>query len=199
MKPFDPVTLAALGQRAASLRLMLRFDLPEGVYGFWTGLENFIYEGVTYVGSGSLITVDDLSGADDPTVAPIVLRLSSVPNSSLTPDVLGHIFDYQWHQKPATLYQAYFNPQTHALIMIERITRRRIDTIEMEETVGGQTQLIATLQPVTFDNPGRGFLLYGDGHQRLINSDDGFFSFAATAGEQTIEWGPQTPPSTGGT
>lgn len=194
MKQFDPATLAALSQRAASLRLLLRFDLPEGTFGFWTGIEPIVYESVTYVGSGSLITIDDLSGADDPTVVPIVVRLTSIPNSALTPDVLGNIFAYNWHQAPAVLYQAYFNPDTRALIMVERITRRRIDTIEMEETAGGQAQLIATLQPVNFDNPGRGFMLYGDGHQRLIAPTDGFFSFAANAGEQTIEWGRVTTP-----
>ena len=67
------------------------------------------------------------------------------------------------------LSHAYFNPDTRALIMVERITRRRIDTIVMEETIGGQAQLIATLQPVNFDNPGRGYLVYGDGDQRLID------------------------------
>jgi len=120
---------------------------------------------------------------------PIVVRLTSIPNSELTPDVLGSIFGYNWHQAPAVLYQAYFNPITRALIMVERLTRRRIDTIEMEETAGGQAQLIATLQPINFDNPGRGFMVYGDGHQRLIDNTDGFFSFAATAGEQNIAWG----------
>lgn len=197
MKSFDPATLAALGERAASMRFFIRLDLPEGTFGFWSGIEPYVFEGVTYVGSGQLITVDEVSGAVDPSVQPLTVRLTSIPNSALTPDVLGHIFEYDWHQAPATLHQGYFNPQTGATIMIERITRRRIDTIEMVETVGGTAQLVATLQPINFDNPGRGFMVYGDGDQRLIESSDGFFAFAATAGEQMIDWG-RTPDPTQG-
>jgi len=189
MRNFDPATLTALGQRAASMRFFIRFDLPEGTFGFWSGIEPYVFEGVNYVGSGQLITIDEVNGAIDPSVQPLTVRLTSIPNSALTPDVLGSIFSYAWHQAPATLHQGYFNPQTGATIMIERITRRRIDTIEMVEAVGGSAQLVATLQPINFDNPGRGFMLYGDGDQRLIDSNDGFFSFAATAGEQTINWG----------
>ena len=197
MKNFDPATLAALGERAASMRLLLRFDLPEGTFGFWTGIEPFVHEGVTYVGAGSLITLDDMAAAVDPATQPLTLRLTSIPNTELTPDVLGSIFSYDWHQAPATLYQAYFNPQTGATIMVERVMRRRIDTIEMVEAVGGDAQLVATLQPINLDNPGRGFMLYGDGDQRLIESADGFFAFAATAGEQQIDWGraPKVPPA----
>ena len=41
------------------MRLMMRFDFPGNSYGFWSGIEPFVFEGVTYVGAGSLITIDD--------------------------------------------------------------------------------------------------------------------------------------------
>lgn len=189
MKNFDPATLAALGDRRAAVRMLLRFDLPEGSYGFCNDIGSIDYNGLTYVGAGRLITIDDIAGTSDLSVEPIVVHLSSIPDSALTPDVLGTIHGYQWHQAPAILYQAYFNPDTRALIMVERVARRRIDTIDHVETVGGGAELIANLQPLNLDNPGRGFMVYGDADQRLIDPDDGALSFAATAGTQTIDWG----------
>jgi hypothetical protein len=195
VKQFDATTLAALGEQQASVRVLLRLDLPEGTFGFAIGMAgNFVYESVTYVGAGRAVAIDEISGSTDFSVVPITAHLSAIPDSELTPDLLGSIFSYQWHQAPATLYNAYFNPETKALIFVERIARRRLDTLEMIETVGGPSELVAQLQPVTLDNPGRGFMVYGDADQRLIDSDDGFFAFAATAGTQTISWGrlPQT-------
>jgi hypothetical protein len=199
MKNYDPATLAALGDRRAVTRFMLRFDLPEGAYGFWSDRGKITYNGLEYVGAGSLISIEDISGASDLSVEPITVHLSSIPNTALTPGVLATIHGYQWHQAPATLYTAYFHPDTRALIMVERIARRRIDTIDDVSTVGGPAELVAKLQPLNLDNPQRGFMVYGDADQRLIDADDGWLAFAATAGTQTISWGRlPTNPTTGG-
>lgn len=189
MKPFDAATLAALGNRRASKRNMIRLDLVEGTYGFWNGSGDFTYDGVSYKGAGKYLQFAQLGGAADLSVSPIEVKLSSIPDSALTPDVLGSVFSYTWHQRPATLYDAYFHPDTGALIMVERIARRRLDVMPMKEKVGGEAVLVATLQPLNFDNPSRGFLRYNDPDQRLIDAADGFFKFAALAGSQQISWG----------
>jgi hypothetical protein len=189
MIPFDSALAASLGTRRAVKRTLLRFDLASGTYGFWTGTTPIVYESVTYVGAGQLIKIQPLSASLDASVAPIVVTLSSIPNTQLTPDVLGTIFEEQWHQQPAILSKAYFNPDTRALISVRRAARRVIDTIVMTESVDGTATLTAHLEQVVFDNPQRGSVKFGDSDQRLIDPNDAFFSFAATAGQQTIEWG----------
>lgn len=189
MIPFDATLAASLGTRRAVKRTMLRFDLGSGTYGFWTGAGPIVHESVTYVGAGRLIAVQPLTGSLDASVAPIVVTLSSIPNSHLTPDVLATIFAEQWHQQPAVLSKAYFHPDTRALLAVRRAARRVIDTVVLTRNADGTATLTASLEPVVFDNPQRGYAKYGDADQRLIDANDAFFSFAATAGMQTIEWG----------
>lgn len=189
MKPYDPATLLALGGRRASKRNLLRFDLDEGTFGFWGDSGTLTYQGVPYVGAGKYLQIDQLGGASDFSVSPIEVRLSSIPDQALTPDVLASIFTYTWHQRPAIIYDAYLDPDTRDVIMIERVARRVIDTIDMVERAGGGAELVGRLQPLNFDNPNRGFLRYSDPDQRLIDPLDGFFKFAAMVGSQTIDWG----------
>jgi hypothetical protein len=190
MIPFDTALAASLGTRRAVRRMLLRFDLGSGVYGFHSGAGPFgPYEGITYVGSGQLLRVEGQSGGLDAAVSPITVTLSSMPNSQLTPDVLATIFSEQWHQKPAVLSRAYFHPDTRALLAVRRASRRVIDTITMRDSEDGGATLVVSLEPVVFDNPRRGWSKFGDSDQRMIDPNDAFFSFAATAGTQTIEWG----------
>lgn len=189
MKPYNAATLAALGDRRASKRNLLRLDLAEGTFGFWGDSGDFTYDSVLYRGAGKYLNIKNLGGASDFSVTPIEVTLSSIPDSALTPDVLGTIHSYTWHQRPATLYDAYFVPGTRDLIMVERIARRIIDTIDMVDQVDGQAILIGKLQPLNYDNPNRGFMRYADADQRLIDPADGFFKFSAIAGTQEITWG----------
>lgn len=189
MRAFDSSALATLDAGRIATRGLLRFDLGSGSYGFWNGLGNIVYQSLTYVGAGRLISIDKIDATLDFSISPIVVRLSSVPESALTPDVLATIYAEDWHQKPAILSRAYFNPDTRALLSVERVSRRVIDRIEDESTVGGAAMLVAYLEPVTFDNPKRGFARFGDADQRLIDASDGFFAFAATAGSEQILWG----------
>jgi hypothetical protein len=189
MRPYDSATLAQMNKRRIRRRDLLRIDLPSGVYGFWAGQGAFVYEGVTYVGAGRLLRIEGFGGGLDFSAQAFHVTLSAKPNSALTPDVLATVFSEQWHQAPVTLYRAYFHPDTFALLSVERVGRRVLDQLPLAIEAAGEAKLTAFLEPVTYDNPHRGYLKFGDGDQRLIDSDDGFFSFAATAGDQPIEWG----------
>jgi hypothetical protein len=189
MRAYDSATLTQLGKKRAAMRYLLRFEFDSGIYGFWAGTGTITYQGVTYVGAGRLLDIEELGGGLDFAAQAFKVSLSSKPNSALTPDVLATVFSEAWHQKPAILYKAFFHPRTRALLSIERAARRVLDTLPLEQVAGGQAKLTAFLEPVTFDNPRRGYAKFGDADQRLIDPDDAFFSFAATAGEQPIEWG----------
>lgn len=189
MKAFNSATNASLGNRRASKRNLLRLDLAEGTFGFCGDSGDLTYEGVVYRGCGKYISINNLDGASDFSVSPIEVRLSTIPDSRLTPDVLATFNAYTWHQRPAVLYDAYIHPDTRELISVERIARRLIDTCDFLEHVGGQAVLVALLQPLNYDNTARGYMRYSDADQRLIDPDDGYFSFAAKAGTANISWG----------
>lgn len=189
MHPFDPATVTQLGKRRMRRRDLLRVDLLSGVYGFWGGTGTFSYESVTYVGAGKLLEIEGFGGSLDFSVQAFRVSLSAKPNSALTPDVLATVFSEQWHQAPVTLYRAFFNPDTFALLSVERMARRVLDQLPLTFDESGGARLTAFLEPVSYDNPNRGYAKFGDADQRLIDPDDAFFSFAATAGSQPIAWG----------
>jgi hypothetical protein len=189
VKSYDSPTLDLLASGRCAKRDMILLDFAGTLYGFWSGIGTILYQSVTYIGAGRLISIEPIDASIDLSAQPITLKLSSVPDSALTPDVLASIESYPWHQAPVVLSVAYIDPDTRSLVSVHRVSRRRLDTLEHVITAGGEAVLMGRLEPVTFDNAGRGYRMSGDADQRLLDSDDAFFSFAATAGQQTIYWG----------
>lgn len=190
MKSFDSATLALLASGRISKRDMILFELSvAGLFGFWSGLGTFTYQSVDYVGAGSLIQIDALGGQLGLAASAVTVKLSSVPNSDLTPDVLNSIEDYQWHQAPVVISRAYFNPTTSALVSVERMYRGYVDRIDHEEQVGGQKVLVGYLESKARDHLKRGYRMAGDSDQRRVDATDAGLSGVATAAIQTIYWG----------
>lgn len=189
MRIINPAALATLAAGRAVSRLLLIFDLPSGTYGFWDGIGLLTYAGRDYVGAGKLLAIDDLELSGGLAPAPVTLQLSAMPEAGLTVDVLATIEDEQYHQRPCTMSRAYFDPDTRALISVERIYRGYIDQIEHAEQVGGGAALVCSLESRSRDHTRVGHRVRGDADQRRIAADDGFFRHAATAGTQKIIWG----------
>jgi hypothetical protein len=189
MKSYDADTLTMLATGRAASRGLILFDFPSGIYGFWTGLGPLVYDTVTYIGAGSLIEVEAIGSAADLASRSIVCRLTSVPNSGLTPDTLATIENEQWHQSPVIVSRAYINPDTRALISVERVYRGYVDRIEHQDQVGGGAILAVYLESKSRDHMKRGYRMRGDADQRRVNAADEGLSHAATAGSQDIVWG----------
>ena len=174
-------------------RGMILFDLPSALYGFWTGVGPFVYAGVTYVGAGSLLEVNDISQVTDGSAVPVTIRLSAVDQSALTPEVLVTIEDEQYHQRPVTIMTAYFDPVTGGLLSVEREYRGYIDQITHEEGVGKPYSLLCKLESKARDFQKVGYMKRSDAVQRLIDPDDGSLRYAAFTGTQNIYWGKTAP------
>src|SRR4051812_31410285 len=137
MRSFAPATQDALDAGRIVDRRMVLFDFASGLYGFWSGLGPFVYNGTTYQGAGSLLQIEGVRQTSDLSAVQVVGRLTGIPNSALSPDVLATIESEVYHQRPCTLAVAYFHPTTYALLSVEIDYRGVIDRIVHKEQVDG--------------------------------------------------------------
>ncbi|HLL28587.1 MAG TPA: DUF2163 domain-containing protein [Xanthobacteraceae bacterium] len=195
MRTFDSGTLASLAAGHIVARGLVLFDFDSGLYGFWDGYGTLTFNGVDYVGAGSLISVDPISMVSDLSAVPLVLRLTAVPNSDLTPDTLATIEGETYHQRPVTIYRAYMDIDTRALISVEKIYRGYLDRIDHDQNINGNAQLVVNLESKARDNTKHGFRNRDDADQKTIDSNDGGLSHAVMAASLDIFWGRATPAS----
>jgi hypothetical protein len=165
-------TQTALNSDRIIDRGMLLFDLGSGLYGFHTGLGPFVYNGVTYVGAGSLITAEDFQQSQGLQSQALVLSLTSVPNSDLTPDVLATIENEVYHQRPATVMTSYFDADTRLLLSVEIEYRGYIDQIIHKILNPGESRLEVHLESKFRDLSRTGYRKRSDEDQKRILAND---------------------------
>ena len=189
MHTIDPTILANIAKGAYANTLLLLFDLPEGMFGFWGGYGPLTVNGITYVGAGSLIEISPLNLGTDLAASPITVRLRAVPETELTPDVLATIDDYAYKNRPAHLTLAYFDRVTGAIVTAIQWWQGFIDLIEHEQTVGAEYALVAHLEPQSLDHSRLGYRMRSDTDQRLIDPADRFFEHAAMTASLNLPYG----------
>jgi hypothetical protein len=189
MQNIDATILAKIASGAYVNAMLLLFDLPEGFFGFWSGIGKLTISGIDYVGAGSLIEVAQLNMGTDLSASPITVRLRAVPETALTLDVLATIDNYAYKNRPAHLTLAYFDPVTGALVTAIQWWQGFIDVIEHDQTVGGEYALIAHLEPLSLDHSRTGYRMRSDTDQRLIDPADRFFEHAAITAQQNLPYG----------
>jgi hypothetical protein len=190
-------TTGTLNDGRTSERGLILFDLGSGLYGYHTGLGPFVYNGVTYQGAGSLISVDGVRQTADLGAVQVIARLTAIENTELTPDVLATIENEVYHQRPCSIYTAYFNPDTGELLSVEIEYRGYIDRMVHTENIDGQAVLEAHLESRFRDHGKSGYRVRSDSDQRRINANDNSLRHAATVATETVKFGrsEQPPPA----
>ena len=187
MRSFTAATQAALDAGRIVDRRMVLLDLGSGLYGFWSGLGPFSYNGVTYQGAGSLLEIDGVRQTSDLSAVQVVGRLTGIPNSLLTPDVLATIESEVYHQRPCTLAIAYFHPSTFALLSVEVDYRGVIDRIVHREQSDDAAVLEVQLESRFRDHQKGGYRVRSDADQRRIDpNDDSLRHVTQVVNEQVI-------------
>lgn len=189
MRAINPTTLTALEAGSIIDRGMILLDLGSGLYGFWTGLGDFTYSGVTYKGAGSLISVDGVKQTADLSSTQVVARLTAIENTDLTPDVLATIENEVYHQRPCTIYTAYFDPVNYALLSVEMEYRGYIDQVVHTETVDGTAVLEARLESRFRDHQRSGYRVRSHTDQQLLFGGDDGLRHVATVGRERVRFG----------
>jgi hypothetical protein len=192
-RAFNPATQTALNSGRIVDRRLALFDLVEkatstqSYYGFWTGVGPFSYNGVTYTGAGSLLEIDAIRQTSDLSAVQVIGRLTGIPNSSLTPDVLATVENYHYHQRPVTLSIAYFDPVTYGLLAVEVEYRGIIDRILHKESDDGAAVLEVHLESRFRDHLKSGYRMRSVADQwRVDPTDDGLRHVTQVVNEQVI-------------
>jgi hypothetical protein len=183
------VTDEAIGRGEYPYATLLLFDLAGTLRGFWDGVGPLTVEGVTYVGAGSLIKIEPLNAVIDISASPLRVTLRAIPDSHLTPDVLATIDDEPYKNAPAFVSQAFFDRTTGALVTVQRLWQGYVDTVNHDETIGGEYALVGVLEPRSLDHSRRGYRMRTDEDQRRLDPNDRFFEHAATTPTEQLPYG----------
>ena len=187
---------AALAKEGIVAVNMILFDFPSGYWGYWMGIGNFSWNGITWRGAGSLIELQFAGEGTDLASRPLTARLRAVADTALDADTLATIESEAYSQRPVTLYTAYFDRDTRALISVEQEWAGIVDTFEHVEEDGDHV-LVGHFESRSIDYTRRGAAIRSNGQQNLISAGDLFFDYVATVAEKDIYFGRKQPASSG--
>lgn len=180
--------LALLDAGRISIRGLIRFDFGTGTYGFIKSVQPFSYNGLTYL-PGGLISVSDFSSATGLTAQQFTVTLAASPDDDLTPDVLQTIENEDYRDRPVTIYDAYFHPDTGALLYVQAMKRGYVDTIDHVDTQSAGYSIQANCESRAIDYTRTNGRKRSDKDQRRRSANDGWFQNAATRGREKVFWG----------
>jgi hypothetical protein len=170
-------------------RQMFRFDLGSGTYGFIAARSQLVWNGLTYKPFG-LIKVSDLdTGSGTTGGGSFTLTLAESPDDELTPEILLKIEDEDYRDRPVTLYDAHFHPETHVLLQVEAVARGYLDVIDHEKTADNGLVLIAQCEGRQLDYSRRNGRVRSVADQQRRAPGDRFYEHAAIAGRVQVNWG----------
>ena len=170
---------------------MIRFDLGEGSYGFIRQSSEYGFGGVTYQPMlDGLIEVSGFTRSTGTAASGFTLRLSESPDSDLTPDVLLQIENYDYRDRPVTIFDLHRHPDTGAIlgdpVRLERGYINRITHKEDPET--GYYMLVECENRALDYGRTNGRVRSHDDQQRRAPGDR-YFEHASTAGRIKVKWG----------
>lgn len=170
-------------------RQMLRFQLGSGTYGFIADRSELVWSGVTYKPFG-LIKVSDLdNGSGTSASSSFTLTLAASPDDGLTPTILQKIEDEDYRDRPVTLYDAHFHPDTGVLLQVEAVARGYLDVIDHDEDGAEGYVLTARCEGRQLDYSRRNGRSRSNADQQRRSAGDLFFEHAGKAGRIEVYWG----------
>lgn len=115
---FAAATLSRLREGYVGRHDLLLFDFPppHGLVGFYSGTGTLTWQGVSFVGAGTLFTIAAVGGGVDGTAVPLTIRLNGDARSGLDATVLAQIEQVQYRGRPVTLWRQYLAPDSYAEI-----------------------------------------------------------------------------------
>lgn len=189
MRTLDPSVTASLTAGRVVVRDMVLLDLPTGFYGFWTGSGAFEHNAMSYIGAGALLDVQLGQAQIQPIAVPLTIRARAMPGAGITTDVLATIEAEEYHQRGVVYSQAFFDPDSRALLSVERVWEGAIDVVAHSETVDGDAYLDLICESRMRDIRMTTGRVRSDVDQRRIDVDDGGLRHVASAGTVRIDWG----------
>ncbi|CDZ43199.1 Hypothetical protein NGAL_HAMBI1146_59720 [Neorhizobium galegae bv. officinalis] len=184
-----PEVQALYDEGRIKTRQMLKFLLGSGTYGFIADRSELLWQGVTYIPFG-LIKVSDLdSGNGTSASSSFTLTLAESPDDGLTPAMLQQIENEDYRDRPVTLYDAHFHPDTNELLQVEAVGRGYLDVIDHEEGGEAGYVLTARCEGRQLDYSRKNGRVRSVADQQRRSPNDRFFEHAGKAGRVEVFWG----------
>lgn len=180
--------LALLDAGRTDVRGLIRFDLGTGTYGFVKALAPFEYGGLTYQ-PGGVIEVSDISGGVGVAARQFSVTLAASSDDALTPAMLQTIESEDYRDRPVTIYDAHFHPDTGALLHVQAMKRGYVDVIDHEDDASGGYRLVAQCESRALDYTRTNGRKRTPADQARRAPGDKFFDNAASRLREEIHWG----------
>lgn len=186
MRPISPA-LAALLEKNPAARSLVRFDLGEGTYGFWTGTGTLTHAGVDYVDS-SIINVDDVELTSGAEAEGFSFQVVAEDESGMSPDTITSILSTDWKGRVVTMSTAFFQPETRDVVAVLTDLVGYIDTMTLNAGPSGSV-ITVTCEDERLDNARNGARFASHEDQLRVNPNDTAFRHSATARTEKIPFG----------
>jgi len=185
--------LALLDEGRTVIRGLIRFDFGTGSYGFIKAVQPMTFGGLDYL-PGGLLTVSDFSEETGLQAQQFTITLAASPDDGLTPDVLQAIEAEDYRDRPVTIYDAHFHPDTNALLIVQTMKRGYVDTIDhIDSAKNGGYMLVANCETRALDYTRMNGRKRNTVDQQRRSATDGFFDHASTRGRELVYWGQENP------
>ena len=156
----------------------------------WGGYGSLTLGGETYDGIGDrgLVTLSGSALGD--AEQNITLSLSGIE-----PDVIALFSASSVQRAPCQIWLLTFDGAGLNLLDSQIYTRGKIDSVEVVETIGGTSTIVAQVEPAARGLGRSGQRMRTDADQRLIDAADTGFRVVSFAGQKSLFWGGQKPTS----
>lgn len=180
--------LDLMDQGRTRIRGVILFEFGTGTYGFIKSNAPFIYGGVTYH-PGGLISVSNLSSGVGMAANNFTVSLAASPDDGLTPEVLQLIEAEDYRDRPVTIADLHFHPDTDEFLHYEILRRGYCDVIDHDDTVRTGYMLIMSCETRALDYSRTNARFRSPADQQRRNAGDKFFDNSAMRGREEIFWG----------
>lgn len=192
-RTIDAGTAAQIAAGQIIKREMVRFDLPSGTIGFWSGVGPLTYSSVDYQGKGALFQIESIGGSLDGSAIPLRIRLAANADLGLDArDLVNGIEAEDYAGAGVVVSRAYFDPSDRSLLSVETLWRGYVDTIK-HVSEGGEAYAEATCESRMLDLGRAGYRMRTDADQRQRSATDGSLRHVQAAASVPIVWGRATP------
>lgn len=159
------------------LRSAAKFEFGTGTYGIWNGIGTLPISGVNYY-SNALVSFEDAPYALGTQAIPITITMVESPTNDITPNTLSTIEDEDYKNRPVTIYDLYFDPDTVELIHVEPLRVGYLDFID-HVLENGLASIVGHVETKAIDNFRDGYRSASSADQQLISAGDKFFDYAS--------------------
>jgi len=154
----------------------------------WGGYGPIELDGDTYQGIGARAFAQQNAGAVGGVAQGLTLGISGIEPAAL--EVLDSA---EIKSASVVLYRLIFASDGKTLLDAHIFDRGRVDTVEGEETIGGDATISVGVESAARGLGRSGGRRRSDSDQRLIDPDDGYFKNTAYAQMKTLYWGGKRP------